>query len=189
MTSTVRERSKELLRVELAEAVYDYFAEHGFDATTVDQAAHGIGISRATFFRYFGSKEEAVIVAVHSSPIDFADALTALSSDMPLWARMRAMFDSSVTDVGRRPSALRARIRMINATPSLKSRLAERRVPQIESVAAVLRREGHDSSVAQALAATAFALFDAGWGEWVASTDADFASILDGLFALIGPRP
>ena len=52
MTLGVRKRSREILRAELAEAAADYCVEHGFDTVTVEEIAQGIGISRATYFRY-----------------------------------------------------------------------------------------------------------------------------------------
>lgn len=177
------------MRAELAEAVYDYFAVHGFDEVTVDEVSHGVGISRATFFRYFGSKEEAVLVAVYSSPLDFAARLRSLerTPGESLWALVRRMFASSVLDTERRPEALRARVRMINATPTLKSRLADRRVSQIVGVTEVLTESATDALAARALAATAFALFDVAWGAWSASEDLSFGAVLDDLFARFAP--
>jgi AcrR family transcriptional regulator len=48
------------LRADLAVVALDLFAEHGYDATTVDQIAETAGVGRRTFFRYFRSKEEVV---------------------------------------------------------------------------------------------------------------------------------
>lgn len=41
-------------------AAIGLFAEHGFDATSVEQIAHAAGVSRSTFFRQFGGKEDVV---------------------------------------------------------------------------------------------------------------------------------
>ncbi|QGK70044.1 TetR family transcriptional regulator [Allosaccharopolyspora coralli] len=48
------------LRSQLAVTALDLFAEHGFEATTVDQIAEAAGVGRRTFFRYFRSKDDVV---------------------------------------------------------------------------------------------------------------------------------
>jgi AcrR family transcriptional regulator len=50
--ATVRER--------LVAAAFAQFADHGFEATTVDEIAQQAGVSRRTFFRHFATKEDAV---------------------------------------------------------------------------------------------------------------------------------
>ena len=55
MGSVVRDRVREKMKAELAERAYAVFAERGVESVTVQQAAQAIGISRATFFRYFSS--------------------------------------------------------------------------------------------------------------------------------------
>ena len=187
---TVRERSRELLRAELAEAAYDYFAARDFHAVTVDEVAHGIGISRATFFRYFGSKEEAVIAAVYSDTFDFPKILQDQAANRPdsNWLRLRRMFDLSISDAESRPETLRARIRLVESAPTLRSRLNERRTQQRTGVVEALAETEPDPRAARALVATAFALFDVAWGEWAATPGISFAATLDDLFDRFGPR-
>lgn len=47
-------------RDRLIDAAFALFAEHGFDATTVDDVAARAGVGRTTFFRAFGSKEDVI---------------------------------------------------------------------------------------------------------------------------------
>lgn len=49
----------------MVEAAFDLFDEQGYDATTVEQIVERAGVSRSTFFRAFGSKEE-VIFPLHA---------------------------------------------------------------------------------------------------------------------------
>ena len=56
----LRERKKLATRLAIHEAGMQLFAEHGFTATTVDAIADAAGVSRATVFTYFPTKEEIV---------------------------------------------------------------------------------------------------------------------------------
>ncbi|MEX5312672.1 TetR family transcriptional regulator [Kocuria marina] len=49
-------------------------AAQGYDATTVDQLAHATGVSRATFFRKYGSKED-IVFADHASNLERLEQL------------------------------------------------------------------------------------------------------------------
>ncbi|WP_019815326.1 TetR family transcriptional regulator, partial [Saccharomonospora saliphila] len=53
-------RRRATSREELERVAFALFADHGFDATTVDDIARAAGIGRRTFFRYFESKNDVV---------------------------------------------------------------------------------------------------------------------------------
>jgi TetR/AcrR family transcriptional regulator, regulator of mycofactocin system len=65
------------------------FSEHGFDATTVDDVATAAGISRRTFFRYFGSKNDVVWGRFAEGLADFRATLAATPAEVPLDAALR----------------------------------------------------------------------------------------------------
>ena len=54
------EQSAPTARARLVEAALALFAQHGFDATTVDQIAAQARVGRTTFFRLFPTKESVV---------------------------------------------------------------------------------------------------------------------------------
>jgi len=56
-----RERKRRKTREQILEAGLRLFVENGYDATTLDAIAAAAGISRRTFFSYFGSKEELLL--------------------------------------------------------------------------------------------------------------------------------
>jgi len=61
MTS-LRERNRSRTTREIEAAALTLFEEQGYAATTVEQIAKRAGVSQATFFRYFKSKEEVLFV-------------------------------------------------------------------------------------------------------------------------------
>jgi len=57
----LRERQREGVRQELRAAALGLFARDGYAATSVDDIVREAGVSRSTFFRYFGSKEALLL--------------------------------------------------------------------------------------------------------------------------------
>lgn len=100
------------------------FSERGFDNVTVEDITAAAGVSRRTFFRYFATKEDAVVG-------DSADRLAYMRSllDAPR-PRDKSVLDQAI-DAGSQLLALlwnepvffRQRYLVIYATPALRDRL------------------------------------------------------------------
>jgi len=73
---SLRERQKEGVRRELRAVALKLFKENGFTATTVDDIARAAGVSRSTFFRYFGSKTAVVVDTSEESAMIFMRCLS-----------------------------------------------------------------------------------------------------------------
>src|SRR6188472_2556747 len=117
MAAGIRERARHALRTEIAQAMSDLFAQRGFDEVTVEEAANEVGISRATFFRYFGSKEDAVLAAIEASSINYAAHLETLPSkdgESP-WQLLLRAFQGALSQRDEHSELERSRVRMINA--------------------------------------------------------------------------
>ncbi len=168
MAHGVRERARDALRAELADALSKYFAERGFDEATVDEAAKEAGISRATFFRYFACKEDAVLAALEASSIDYGAVLESLPpivGESP-WDLMHRMFTESVANAREDSEPERSRLRMIHTTPSLRARLTQRYLTHERNIAPVLARRIERPEAAGPLIAAGLAGFDYAWRLW-----------------------
>jgi len=67
----------------LAEAAGELFLEKTYDGTTVDDIARRAGVSRATFFNYFGSKSDLLWLEVDESLRGFDRVLAAADPSAP----------------------------------------------------------------------------------------------------------
>lgn len=185
MTAGVRERARLALRTEIAQAISIVFAERGFDEVTVEEAAGEVGISRATFFRYFGSKEDAVLAAIEASSIDYAahvETLPAVDGENP-WQLLHRAFKHAVSQRDEHSELERSRVRMINSTVSLRTRMAQRRFAHEDALTPVLAARIDAPEAARTIAVTAFAGLDLAWRRWAAGEEATISASLDHVFA------
>ncbi len=185
MTAGVRERARNAFRAEVADALSDVFAEQGFDQVTVEEAAREAGISRATFFRYFGSKEDAVIAAIEASSIDYGATLTALppvTGETP-WQLLHRTFKRALAHVDEEdPARRRSRMRMINSTPSLRARLVQRRLAHEDDMTSALVQRLVCPDAARPVVVAALAVLDLAWRRWADGEDDTIAHALDAVF-------
>jgi AcrR family transcriptional regulator len=85
----LRERKKIETRLALARAAMRLFEERGYAATTVDDIAAAANVSRRTFFRYFASKDEVLIVDPEGKLAALHVALAEGPPDEPTIAALR----------------------------------------------------------------------------------------------------
>ena len=184
MSMDLRERTRALLRGQLADAILSVFLNRGYSAVTVDEAARGAGISRATFFRYFGSKEDVVVASVESVGVDYRAGLSAVAPDARLtgWELVRAAIEPVVVLAAREPERQRALLRLIGGEAALRTRLRERRIESAEALALALGERLGDRVRARILATAGLAAVDIAWEEWASQEDADFPTIVDAVF-------
>lgn len=101
-------------------AALELFERQGFEATSVEQIAQAAGVSRSTFFRQFGGKED-VVFADHEVLLDDVRAwLQAAHSDP--WAAVCAASERVFTHFAADPEVARRRYQVVRRVPALRER-------------------------------------------------------------------
>ncbi|MHA6692926.1 TetR/AcrR family transcriptional regulator [Devosia sp. A449] len=184
MTFDLKERARAVMRQELASAAFDLVLENGYEQTA-EELADALGISRATFFRHLGSKEDIVVAAMLGSEDLFAAAFSQArhARSVSTWQRLKAAFQPIISDAEATPERVRARLALVRTTPVLGARLQRARRPQVDRLVGALVEQGHDALAANALAAAAVAVFDRCWLLWAGDESLVLRQLVDRAFA------
>lgn len=124
--STTRDIARTAVRAELAQVAFDLFRRQGFDNVTLDDLAAAADVSRSTFLRYFGSKEEAVLGAFDATGERIAAALRARPAAEGDWTALRHAMDTVVELYHQDPAKALALANLVRDTPSLCARRLEK---------------------------------------------------------------
>jgi AcrR family transcriptional regulator len=137
---SLRSRKQQFVRDAIFDAAIELFAAKGFEETTVDDVAQAASVSRASFFRYFSSKDDllaqnvvkyghALIEAMKAWPPSFTsfeimrETVLAVAKQTVNHPRTRQVIDISK----RSTSAMQAHMsRMIEVEGSVAAAFAER---------------------------------------------------------------
>ncbi|GGS64284.1 TetR family transcriptional regulator [Streptomyces griseoviridis] len=173
--ASLRERTRAAMRAEVSDVAFRLFAEQGFENTTVEQIAAAASLSRTTFFRYFGTKEEVVLGRVGEYGRQVADALAARPADESPWYALRRAFDV-ITEAGPgRPGSPADMMRLLSQACVLMTRHWEKTQGWHSMIAPeVARRLGESAGPvtdmrANALTAAAISCLDAATDAWIAT--------------------
>jgi AcrR family transcriptional regulator len=168
---TLRERTRRAVRAEIAATALRLFKEQGFDATTVDQIAAAAGISRRSFFHYFGSKEDLVLGDTAALGESVRAALEARPAEESAWEAIRAALIAMAGEEGVTDDDL-ALARLYQEAPSLRAKHLEKHLRWQELLAPdIQRRLGLPETEtpdprARAFVAAALACLDAAVDAW-----------------------
>jgi AcrR family transcriptional regulator len=118
----LRERKKAKTLAAIQTAALRLFQEQGYDETTIEQIAAAAEVSPSTFFRYFPTKEDAVL-------LDLTDPLVidAFRAQPPELSAIQAMRNAVRTVFDQLPEeefeVVRQREELIFANPELQARM------------------------------------------------------------------
>jgi AcrR family transcriptional regulator len=169
--------STDLLPNDPMAAAIDVFTRRGYDATTVDDLADAVELSRSTFFRRFGSKED-VVFADHELLLGRVEAYLESSTLSPLeavGAAGRMVFEHHVD----RRAVSVARFALLHDVPALRDRelITSHRYERAftQYLRSALPATADREYVSVAFAAAAVALHNAILRQWLFDPDTDLA--------------
>jgi mycofactocin system transcriptional regulator len=172
----------------VARAALALFSRQGFEATTVDEIASEVGISRRTFFRYYQSKSDAVWGAFDAE----LARLDRLLSEAPDEEGLMQVLRRAVVETNRFNEEqlvdLRLRMSLIRSVPTLVAHSAVRYEEWCDVVArfAARRLGGRPTDLApQTLARAALGAAMAAFEEWTRRDDGDLTEVVDQALALL----
>ena len=196
---SVRERARLAVKEQVAGIALELFLSQGFEQTTIDQIAKAAGMSRATFFRYFPTKEDVILVLTEDHARQTRDALERRPDDEAVWTALRHALEPATREQGKNVGAALQTARAIVQSPSLRSRYQERYWQWRELLypEVVRRIAPADLSTADpgasALIASALSCLDAAIEAWVkANGTIPLPQLLDqamGAVHPLDPRP
>lgn len=166
---------------EIERAAFELFADRGFGATTMDDIARTVGVSRRTLFRYFDSKNDIPWGQFDATLDEFRRVLRAMPGDLALHEAV-ARGVMAFNDVP--PHAIashRTRMRLILTTPELQAhsalRYADWRRVIAEFVAERLGTEP-EALLPQMVGHVFLGLALSAYETWLDSTDRAIADVM-----------
>jgi AcrR family transcriptional regulator len=118
----LRERKKQLTRTAILKEADARFASKGFDATTVDELCEAVDVSKRTFFRYFGSKEDLVFPNHEERLARFLQFLEHAPPELSAFDALRAASRAFAVEYTHHRERFLGQQKLIKATPSLVAR-------------------------------------------------------------------
>lgn len=197
-TASLRDRNKQRLRERIVQSAMTLVGSRGLDGVTPDAIAAGAEVGRATFFRYFDSKEAAIIVGFYEQRL--TALVEVLDAAPPELAPMDAViwtFRQLGQRSDRQLKLVRLHARMVTRSPVLRARAFEFHSRYEQAIAnAVAGRFGRlraGDLRPRLLAVAALAVVQASIEHWAASKDSpDLTALvlagLDHLKAGFSPR-
>jgi AcrR family transcriptional regulator len=133
----LRERKKERTRAELQRHALRLFRDRGYAETTVDDIAAAAEVSRSTFFRYFGTKEDVVLFDDVDPVMD--RMMAAVPEGTPLLEALRSVLRDSFASLDDEARDLEeVRMELARTVPAVAAILRERNAFGIEQVAGMV---------------------------------------------------
>jgi AcrR family transcriptional regulator len=133
---------REAIRGELTAAALSLVQEVGFAGTTASAIASAVGVSERTFFRYFPTKEDAVLQPIEALGAAIARELLARPNSESDFQALRRAFDVAVNEVAAEPDLMATILRVNRAEPALRRRHLQQQDMWVSDLLAALDARG-----------------------------------------------
>ncbi|TMR10214.1 TetR family transcriptional regulator [Nonomuraea turkmeniaca] len=165
---SLRERKQQRSREAIVEAAHALFEERGFDKVTVADIAERAQVGRATFFRYFGDKQEVVFADGGDLEAVLAEA-AELPAEGPIGESLsaalavaRRIVVSYVRRITADPAAYTRHERLVASHPELLARGLTKQRRYVELLRDLLAGQGAGGEIAAIAAEIGLAAYYAG---------------------------
>ncbi len=164
-----RALAREAVRSELSRSALELLLDRGYENVTVLDLAHAAGVSKSTFLRYLGSKDNAALDPFRAEGARIIDSLHERPATEDVWTALRNAIEPLLQHYHDDPDRSLSLSRLVLETPSLRVANLERQVELRDALAAAVaeRAPGYSSVQAQALAHAAVGCFHTAIEHWV----------------------
>lgn len=174
--ATLRDRNKQRLRERIVRSAMALVSARGLEKVTADAIAADAEVGRATFFRYFDSKEAAIIVGFYEERLTIlVEALNAAPRELGPMDAVLWTFRQLAQRPDRQPKLVRLHARMVTSSPALRAKAYEFQTRYEQAIASAVaprfRRTRRDDPRPRLLAAAALAVIQASIEIWAARGD------------------
>ena len=121
----LRTRVRDGVRDQVRLTAVDLMLDRGYAATTVEQIVQACGVSRRSFYRYFGTREDLVLGDTGEQIAVLTAALTARPLAEDAWTALQRAAES-LPDAAQPAERAFGVARMINGDPDLRARRREK---------------------------------------------------------------
>jgi TetR/AcrR family transcriptional regulator, regulator of mycofactocin system len=166
----------------------ELFARDGYDATTVEDIAAAVGVSRRTFFRYYESKRDVVWGEFDAELARLEAQLTEPDPGEPMMDVLRRAVVATNRFGAGELDELRIRIGLIGTVPTLTAHSAVRYAEWCQVIARFAARRlgvAPGDLAPQTLAQAALGAATAAFACWATSTSDDLPADLDRAFRML----
>jgi AcrR family transcriptional regulator len=94
--SSLRERQQEVRMAAIVDAMYDLLVRKGYAATSMDDVATQLGISKATVYLHFKSKAELALAVIIRNIESATEAIQTLDPALPAIERVRRSLQTGI---------------------------------------------------------------------------------------------